>query len=301
MASTGKRKRRASVTDQPRVRLLRAVFRLGRLAPGLAARLAERVWFTVPRFPTPPRERDAEARARVDFIDSDHGPLAVYQWGEASAPPVLLLHGWAGRATQMYAFIEPLLAAGYRAVALDAPAHGRSPGRQTNIFEIVHALEQLDTRFGPFAGAIAHSFGVPSCMLALHEQRLHCARLVGISPPFDLIGMLDKFCDILDIPPAVKARMRTRIGNRLGEHVWQRIRVDQVAPQLRQPALIIHDERDREVPIEEGRRTAAAWPGAELLVTRGHGHRRILRAPEVTGAAVAFIAGAEERLANEAG
>lgn len=38
------------------------------------------------------------------------------------------------------------------------------------------------------------------------------------------------------------------------------------------PALVIHGEADRLVPIENGRRTAAAIPGARLLTIPGMGH-----------------------------
>lgn len=41
---------------------------------------------------------------------------------------------------------------------------------------------------------------------------------------------------------------------------------------LRLPALVIHGEADRLVPVENGRRTAAAIPGARLLVLSTMGH-----------------------------
>ena len=43
---------------------------------------------------------------------------------------------------------------------------------------------------------------------------------------------------------------------------------------------------------------ARAWRGAEMLMTDGLGHRRILRDPDVVAAAVAFVAAraAERRL-----
>ena len=41
---------------------------------------------------------------------------------------------------------------------------------------------------------------------------------------------------------------------------------------LRVPTLVIHGEADRLVPVENGRRTAAAVPGARLLIVPGMGH-----------------------------
>lgn len=63
-----------------------------------------------------------------------------------------------------------------------------------------------------------------------------------------------------------------------------------LARQLDVPGLVIHDQDDRDVPIEEGAAVARAWPGAQFVRTTGLGHRRILRDPEVIARAAAFIA-----------
>ena len=55
-------------------------------------------------------------------------------------------------------------------------------------------------------------------------------------------------------------------------------------------ALVVHDREDTEVRWAEGASIAAAWPGAELLTTRGLGHRRILRDPAVVARVIAFLA-----------
>jgi pimeloyl-ACP methyl ester carboxylesterase len=57
------------------------------------------------------------------------------------------------------------------------------------------------------------------------------------------------------------------------------------------PLLVLHDELDRAVPVECGRRLAHAWPGAELGVSRGLGHSRILRDETSVGRAVGFVRG----------
>jgi pimeloyl-ACP methyl ester carboxylesterase len=55
------------------------------------------------------------------------------------------------------------------------------------------------------------------------------------------------------------------------------------------PALIIHDDRDRDIPWEDGMAVADAWPGAKFKLTHGLGHRRILRDAAVISAATEFI------------
>ncbi len=41
---------------------------------------------------------------------------------------------------------------------------------------------------------------------------------------------------------------------------------------LQVPALVIHGDADRLVPLEEGRATAKAIPGARLEIVEGMGH-----------------------------
>jgi len=205
---------------------------------------------------------------------------------------VLLVHGWGGRGTQLHGFVEPLVEGGHQVVALDAPAHGKTQGRQTTIFEFVSALRAVNARFGPFAGVVAHSFGNAAVMLALREGALQAERVVSISPPYTLGGLLDKFAFMLRLPAPVKQSLRRRVERRYGDDIWERVSAKVVAPTLVQPALIIHDADDSEVPITDGEATARQWPGARFMGTRGLGHRRILRAGEVIDAAVDFVNGA---------
>jgi pimeloyl-ACP methyl ester carboxylesterase len=95
----------------------------------------------------------------------------------------------------------------------------------------------------------------------------------------------------------VEEAMRRRIERRVGRP-WSDFDVAARATALRAPLLVVHDRGDAEVPWQHGLVIARAWKGAELLLTDGLGHRRILRDPDVVAAAVAFLAAraAERRL-----
>lgn len=275
--------------DSLPLRLLRAGFRhLGPHFPVLAGRWAYRLWFATRRFPEPPRERHWRERARTDRIAWRGTTLARYTWGEPAAPAVLLIHGWNGRGTQMGAFAEPLAGAGYRAVACDAPAHGRSPGRHTNIFEYAEAIQALAQASGPVAGAVAHSFGVPAAARAL-QQGLQLPGLVAIAAPAGAEFLLHRFAHMLDIPDSVIAAMRVRIERNFGMDIFARLSTEAMLAGCSLPGLIVHDRGDRDVPIAHAERLHRAWPEARLMLTEGLGHRRILRDPAVIAAALEFL------------
>src|SRR5262245_26835536 len=109
------------------------------LLPEFTAALAERL------FLTPPRSKGQSAffdflDARSSYVEHRGRQLATWRWGPAEAPAVLLVHGWGGHASQMRGFVAPLLAAGFRVVAYDQPAHGYSEGRLTGLPDFADAL-----------------------------------------------------------------------------------------------------------------------------------------------------------------
>ncbi len=57
------------------------------------------------------------------------------------------------------------------------------------------------------------------------------------------------------------------------------------------PTLVVHDRDDASTDVGDGEAIAAAWPRAELTVTTGLGHRRILRDPGVVAQVVDFVSG----------
>src|SRR5258706_2547887 len=85
-----------------------------------------------------------EARA---FNAVKQGRIAAWAWG--AGPTVLLVHGWNGAAAQLAPFVAPLVAAGYRVVAFDQPAHGRSRGRSATIVDMADALRAVADEVGP--------------------------------------------------------------------------------------------------------------------------------------------------------
>jgi pimeloyl-ACP methyl ester carboxylesterase len=285
------RTRNGAVPPMPlALRLIRIAFRvLGAISPQLAGRWANHLWFRPPRYAPPTRERELLARARHLSMTHTDKQIAVYTWGDG--PAVLLVHGWSGRGAQMGAFVEPLVAAGYRVIAFDAPAHGQSSGKDTNLPEVSAALQALASEHGPVHAVIAHSFGVACTLYALNEG-LRVARVVGISPPATIEGLVDKFATSLAIPPRALVAMRGYFEARFGTDLWTRFSPLRLASAANVPALIVHDDDDSDVSWQEGEALARAWPGAQFQRTHGLGHRRVLRDPEVIAQAVRFVAAA---------
>ena len=261
------------------------------VAPALGSRQAWRVFTTPRRLPTKAWEAPALADARRRTVVAETGPVAVYEWGPPAAPAVLLVHGWEHRASFWRAWVRPLLAAGYRVVALDGPAHGASAGRRTTLIEFGGAVQAVVNTAGEVRAIVAHSFGAAS-VAGLPVRLVAGAplpRLVLISAPVGPRVVAERFADFLHLPTELVRRFATHIERSTGRPA-ESFAVAAAGPGTGAERVRgLHDEGDEIIPFAESRQIVAAWPGAQLHATRGLGHNRILRDAGVIQSAVAFI------------
>ena len=121
-------------------------------------------------------------------------------WGEAGTPSVLLIHGWGSRATHLGALVKTLVVAGYRCVAFDLTAHGRSPGHLNTLPQTVRATRAVASTLierAPLA-VIGHSFGGTAACLAacdgpVRGRPIGVDALVTLSAPSSLRTMTERF------------------------------------------------------------------------------------------------------------
>jgi pimeloyl-ACP methyl ester carboxylesterase len=258
---------------------------LGSVAPNLTARIALRLFRTPFRHPTPKRER-----RWLDSADSLNFEVAgetLPGWSWGSGPTVLLVHGWEGRGSQMGAFAQPLVDAGFRVVTFDGPGHGASTGKLSSLPQFAEAIQVLANLVGPLHGIITHSFGGAASAWAL-RQGLEANRLVLVAPPADLDEYIGYFGDLLGFSNDVRRRMLERLEHRFDIR-WDDVRQATLVPRSGTDLLVIHDHDDQDSGYINGSTVAAAWPGSRLHATSGLGHRRILRNPKVVAQVVEFL------------
>jgi pimeloyl-ACP methyl ester carboxylesterase len=172
-------------------------------------------------------------------------------------------------------------------VAYDAPAHGETPGRQTNLPELTAALLAVADGVGPVRAAIAHSLGGAAVALAMNRG-FEPGRVVLIAVPGDSEIYTAPLERHLGLTRRTVGEVRRRVEERLGMR-WDDFDVRLAARDLSTPVLVVHDQADTDIPWRHGAAVAAAWPGAVLHTTEGLGHRRILKDPDVVQRTVAFL------------
>jgi pimeloyl-ACP methyl ester carboxylesterase len=275
-------------------RPVRAAFRVLELtAPGLGARWAERIWFTLPRPARPSAAVPPPPAAGTPFAVDVNGHRVVGRsWGEG--PTVYLMHGWAGSGDQLTPFVAPLVSRGFRVVAFDAPSHGASaPGgygpRSSTIPEFADALTEVTAAHGPAHAVIAHSMGCTAAAIAVCDG-LRVGRLVFLAPMASPASYAGHFATTLGFGPRILRRLITRVERRVGAPM-RHFDVPELGRAIAMPkTLIVHDRDDASTPVADADAIAATWTDSRLHVTSGLGHRRILRDPEVVAEVVDFVA-----------
>ena len=269
-----------------RVMALRAVFRtVGSVAPEVAARWAETLFCTPPRHEPRSGDESFLSTGRRFTVRWDSQKLAAWDWG--TGPTVILVHGWGSRAGRFSVMGRAVLEHGYRVVAYDAPAHGRSTGRLASLIEFARALRAVADSVGPVWGLVGHSLGGAAAVLALRDG-LRAERAVLIAAPADVARFSTAFADHLRIPQPARVAMRRNLETRLDAR-WDELHLPTIVRRFRTAVLLVHDRADPDVPFRHAQEIAAAWPGARMVATEGLGHRAILRDPTVVSATAGFL------------
>jgi pimeloyl-ACP methyl ester carboxylesterase len=251
---------------------------------------AYQAFFSPSQYEVKPRDREIIAQGKNYRLPFDGGELVVTTWGDG--PAVLLMHGWGGARAQMTGFVNPLLAAGYRVVAFDQPAHGESDGTTTNILEIAPTMDLIAKQEGPYEAVIAHSFGTLVTSYALVNRDFPSpSRLIYLGAFNQLLDSLPRFQVLSGLPDPVMGGLRGMIYANFGKDVLDAIWNEKMMQYIDIPTLMFHDKADKVTPIADSRVIARAWKSARLIETDGLGHRGALQSADVHRQVVEFIKG----------
>jgi pimeloyl-ACP methyl ester carboxylesterase len=251
---------------------------------GLAAAMYVRPMRELRRMP---REEAYLASAEARVVDTAQGSVATWQWGCADGPLVGLVHGWEGHAAQLGGFAAPLVAAGFRVLAFDAPGHGESPGSEANVPLIARAIVELGVQFGGFFGLVGHSMGAAAAAMAT-TLGVTPAGVVFLAPPLCQTDRVARLVERLQLAPGARTAFITALERRTGfrhEDVDMRV----AARRASFPALLLHDPADRSCPFRNSEMIAAEWPGSSIVPCPGRGHLRIFSTADVHRHTVAFL------------
>jgi pimeloyl-ACP methyl ester carboxylesterase len=196
--------------------------------------------------------------------------IQTYIW-KGNDDVVLLVHGWESNSNRWGKLLEILLKTGKTIIAIDAPAHGLSSGEQFNVPTYGEFINQAVLKFNPKI-AIGHSIGGNTLAYFQSHFNHNFEKMILIGSPSDFKVILNNYFLLLGL--------NTRIHNSLIDYIKKQFDIiieDFSASNFLKtttiPGIIVHDIDDNIVLYEEGKKIAKSWKTAELITTKGLGHR----------------------------
>lgn len=262
---------------------------LEKISLRLAIRYFDRIFFTPLRFKTPESELAAETKAEKFSVINSGKMVQCYQWGDPSTPYVLVVHGWAGRATQFRKFIPVFNDGGYRIIGFDGPAHGKSEGKRASLADFADAMNSIAKTKGYPHAIITHSFGGGASLYAI-SNGFPVKKLINIASPSIGNRIIQSYLKVIGgsvkVGEGFKQLIKLQYGKSFDEFTALEL-IKKVPEDFK--FMIVHDKEDKEVELIHVQELVKVYPSARLELTSGLGHNRILRDELVIMSCLAFV------------
>jgi pimeloyl-ACP methyl ester carboxylesterase len=194
----------------------------------------------------------------------------TYTW-KGNHQIILLVHGWESNASRWEKLLPYLKKTGKTIVALDAPAHGLTSGKEFNVPLYTACIEVAVRKFKPET-LIGHSIGGVACIYFQHRfQNENLSKIVLLGAPSDMKILISNYLKLLSLNSKMELLLEnyfiTNFNFKLADFSGKLF-----AENITIPALIAHDMDDTIVLFEEGKKIASSWKNSTFIATQGLGH-----------------------------
>jgi pimeloyl-ACP methyl ester carboxylesterase len=213
-----------------------------------------------------------------------------YRWNKGAPKKLLIIHGFESSVVNFDRYIKPFIAKDYEVLAFDAPANGRSSGKQINILIYKRFINEIIKRFGPVNTYMAHSLGGLALSLTLEDMK-HDAetKVVFVAPATETSTAVQSFYSFLKLDVDVQKEFENYIYSLEG-HSFKWYSISRAVKNIKASILWFHDEEDKTTPFADAKPVMeASHPNVQFVVTKGLGHSRIYRENKVNRQIVDFV------------
>jgi predicted alpha/beta hydrolase family esterase len=184
---------------------------------------------------------------------------------------ILLVHGWESNASRWENLLPYLQRTGSTIVAIDAPAHGLSPGKELNLVMYAEIIDAAAKKFNP-QFLVGHSVGAASCIYYQSRyQNPNIRKIVSLGAPSDLKVIFRNYVSLLSLNTRMSTLMEQYFIDRF------RFKIEDFSARIfsssiKTRGIIAHDVTDDVVSFEEAKKIAGSWKNAVFIETKGLGH-----------------------------
>ena len=228
-------------------------------------------------------------QAQKSFINVEGNQLKIYEWGSGNRL-AMLFHGWETNAGSLGAFVEPLVTAGFKIVAFDAPAHGGSEGKRANLVYFKKAAKEVISKFGKPDVAIGHSLGADAIIMTAYEEKIAFEKVVLIAPLNRLMSVFEQMKEMLSIPEKLYVPFINDFAKIAGYDFWKFYFHNYGKQTELQKVVLFHDKNDRITNFSHATDFAENWKEVNLRPVENTGHYKILWDESVVSQTMGYIA-----------
>ncbi|MGO4818175.1 alpha/beta fold hydrolase [Flavobacterium sp. W22_SRS_FP1] len=193
-----------------------------------------------------------------------------YTW-KGNNTVILLVHGWESNASRWEKILPYLQESGSTIIAIDAPAHGLSSGKEFNIPQYAEFIHVLFQKFQP-THLIGHSLGAKTCLYYQSVyQNSDLQKIVVLGSPSDFNIILNNYIALLSLNSIVSKGLSDHYLKSFDlklEHFSGKLFVSKIKTK----GFIAHDTDDTVVLFAEAKKIASTWKNSILIETNGLGH-----------------------------
>ena len=196
--------------------------------------------------------------------------IQTYIW-KGNEEIILLIHGWESNSSRWKKLLQHLKKLPHTIIAIDAPAHGLSDGKEFNTPKYAEFINVVTQKYQPKI-AIGHSVGGITLAYYLHKYKNpHIEKVILLGTPSRFKIINDNFINILSLNKRIKHRLEAFYQDKFNI-IIDDFSGHKFAENFTQKALIAHDSEDTVVLVNEGHKYAKAWKDAIYIETTGLGH-----------------------------
>jgi pimeloyl-ACP methyl ester carboxylesterase len=259
---------------------------LGTVSPKLAGEKGFLLFCRPFRLQISEKQQQFFNSAEKFMIDHEGQQVQGYRWGNGEKK-ILFLHGWQSHTYRWKAYIEALPKDQYTILAVDAPAHGLSPGKFLSVPLYSSLIETVIRDHGPIHTVAAHSLGGFTLLYTFYRfPLLPVNNIILMATP----GEADDFISVFQTTLKINERTLGLIIDYFKKTYDVKpefFSTIKFAPSINVNGLIIHDEDDPEAPYHYSTTLNKVWKRSRLVTTRGLGHN--LKSTSIVKEVIDFI------------
>jgi len=210
--------------------------------------------------------QDAEAVT----LDFEGNAIQTYIW-KGDETVIFLIHGWESNSARWKKALPFLLESGNTIVAIDAPAHGLSGGKDFNVPKYAEFINHVAKIYNPQI-LIGHSIGGKAC---LYYQSLYqnasIQKMVILGAPSDFKVILKNYIALLSLNSIIYKGLENYYLENYNLNITE-FSGQIFSSNITTKGFIAHDIDDKIVAFSEGEKNAIAWKDSIFVPTKGIGH-----------------------------